>query len=90
VLVVNLAGEKRECADHLAMIGEVFDDNYLVLPVREGGNQIVLAFRDRQFAPRWKWIESQAKPLGQRYGLDFPDFARRLQRAGQRMRMDWR
>lgn len=84
VLVANLAGDKDERTMHLAMIGHAFDDNYLVLPVREGGNQIVFAFRDRQFEPRWKWIESQAKEMSKRYGLDFSLFADKLQRQHRR------
>jgi len=80
VLVANLAGSTEEREMHLAMIGHAFDDNYLVLPVREGGNQIIVAFRDRQFEPRWKWIESQAPVLGKRYGLDFPFFVKKLDR----------
>lgn len=84
VLVANLAGDKDERTAHLAMLGEAFDDNLIVVPVRDGGNQVVFAFRDCHFQPRWKWIDSQARELDKRYRLDFAAFANKLERGYKR------
>lgn len=81
VMVANLAGQREERIAHLGMIREVFADNVLVLPIQDDGNHVAFAFRDPTFEPRWRWIESQAKALGSRYGLDFPKFAKKLERS---------
>ena len=44
------------------------------------GNDIVLAFKNPAFAPRWREIANQAKALRARTGLDFPKFAQRFER----------
>ncbi|MBS0357031.1 MAG: fused MFS/spermidine synthase [Proteobacteria bacterium] len=80
VMVANLAGDKADREDHLAMIAEVFDDRLLTMAIPDG-NDIVLAFRAPSFAPRWRDIANQAKALRARTGLDFPRFAERLERS---------
>lgn len=80
VMVANLAGDKADREDHLAMIAEVFDDRLLTMAIPDG-NDIVLAFRAPSFAPRWRDIANQAKALRSRTGLDFPKFAERLERS---------
>ena len=79
--VANMVGPKAERAAHLQMIADVFADNIMVLPVENDGNYLVFAFRDAVFEPRWRWIESQAKAMQKRYGLDFPKFALELKRS---------
>ena len=79
IMVANLAGEGADRVEHLAMIGEVFDDRVLSLSLPDG-NDIVLAFKNPAFAPRWREIANQAKALRARTGLDFPKFAQRLER----------
>jgi spermidine synthase len=81
IVVVNLVGPKEERRAHLDIIRSVFDDNVLLLPVADEGNYIVVAFRDACFEPRWRWIESQAKAMKSRYGLNFPAFAEKLERS---------
>lgn len=80
VMVANLAGERDDREDHLAMIAEVFDDRVLRYSLPDG-NDIVLAFRAPGFAPRWREIANQAKALRSRMGLDFPRYAERLERS---------
>ena len=80
VMVANLAGEKADRVEHLAMIAGVFDDRVLVYTLADG-NDIVLAFRAPGFAPRWREIANQAKALRARTGLDFPKYASRLERS---------
>ena len=81
VLVANLAGEKKHRAQHLDLMRQSFGENILVLPVADEENHIVFAFRDAAFQPRWKWIASQAQTLRDRYNLDFPRFAAKLERS---------
>ena len=81
VMVANLVGEKAERINHLEMMRTAFDNNVIVLPVQDGGNYVAFAFRDSSFEPRWRWINSQAKAMGSRYGLDFPKFASKLERS---------
>lgn len=80
VLVANLTGERADRATHLELIRDPFGDNLLVIPIEDGFNHIVFAFRDPNFEPRWKWIESQAAAMRARYGLDFPAYCKGLVR----------
>ncbi len=81
MLVANLAGSRDSRKAHLGMIETAFEDNVLTLPVMEDGNTIVIAFRDAVFEPRWRWITSQAPSMKARYGLDFPRYAKKLERS---------
>jgi spermidine synthase len=81
VLVVNLVGEHRQRLAHLERIRSAFDGNVLLVPVEEDGNHVAFAFRDRGFAPRWRSMEGRAQALRRRYGLDFPAFAKKLERS---------
>lgn len=81
VMVANLTGKGSECAVQLEMMYAVFAGNVIVLPVKDGGNQIAFAFRNPSFEPRWRWIDSQAKAMRARYGLDFPKFAGKLEQS---------
>lgn len=83
VLVVNLAGTSAERAAHLATIRSVFGDDTLVLPVDEDDDDIVFAFEATAFEPRWRWMESQAEPMRRRYGLEFPQLAKRLKQSAR-------
>lgn len=79
VLVANLAGAQGERVAHLAMIHEVFGDGMLAVPVADEENAIVFAFRNRDFQPLWPWLGSQAKSMRERYEIDFPYIARRME-----------
>jgi spermidine synthase len=81
VLVANLAGGEEQRVAHLATLRSVFDDNVILVPVEDDGNHVAFAFRDARFEPRWRWIANQAPAMRNRYGLDFPRFAGRLERS---------
>ena len=83
MLVANLAGETAERVDHLRMMAREFSNNVLVVPVEGEGNEIAIAFKNPQPAPDWSWsaIRQRACSLAQDLGLDFPRFARRLERS---------
>ncbi|NMG48491.1 spermidine synthase-like protein [Azoarcus communis] len=86
IMVMNLAGDKADYARHVAHIAEVFDEHMIAMSVREDGNYLLFAFRNPAFAPRWKWMSTQARELADRMGLDFPQFAQLLER-GQTLRL---
>jgi spermidine synthase len=83
MLVANLAGATAERIDHLRMMAQAFSDNVLLVPVEGEGNEIAIAFKDPALAPRLTWspIRQRANILMQQLGLDFPRFARRLERS---------
>ncbi len=86
VVVANVAGMRAERRDHIASMRLVWGDSMLVLPVEEDDNDVVFAFPDPTFEPRWRWIQNQADALRRRYGIELPTFARQLQRS----RSQWR
>lgn len=83
ILVMNLAGEKESYAGLIGEVMHVFDDQVIVFTVPEDGNNILLAFRDRNYEPRWRWLHNHAKELRARLGLDFPAFAQKIERSAK-------
>ncbi|MDQ5903903.1 MAG: spermidine synthase [Pseudomonadota bacterium] len=83
VLVINLAGERSSYAGLVAEVMHVFDDQALIIPVPDDGNHVLLAFRERHFEPRWRWLHNHARELRAKYGLDFPDFVQKLERSAK-------
>jgi spermidine synthase len=81
VLVSNLVGRKEERVAQLDLIRAAFGDNIVVMPDKEDGNLVVFVFRDAAFEPRWRWMAAEAPAMKARYGLDFPRFARKLERS---------
>lgn len=79
VLVANLAGTKDERTAHLGMIHETFGDNILAVPVADEENQVVFAFRNRDFQPRWPQVGSQAELMRHRFDIDFAYIASRME-----------
>jgi spermidine synthase len=83
VLVINLAGERESYAGLVAEVMHVFDDQVLIIPVPDDGNHVLLAFRERHFEPRWRWLHNHARELRARFKLDFPDFVQKLERSAK-------
>ena len=83
VLAINLAGEKESYAGLVDMVRQVFDDQVLFIPVPQDGNHVLLAFRERHFEPRWRWLHNHARELRARFGLDFPDFVQKMERTAK-------
>jgi spermidine synthase len=81
VLVSNLVGRKEERVAQLDLIRAAFGDNIVVMPDKEDGNLVVFVFRDAAFEPRWRWMAAEAPAMKARYGLDFPRFAKKLERS---------
>ncbi len=81
ILVMNLAGDKAGYDEPRQQLAGIFDDRILNIKVRDGGNQIILAFKNPAFAPRWDSIQNQAKLLEQKLGLEFTRFARHLEKS---------
>lgn len=83
VLVMNLAGDRDSYAGLIGDAMHVFDDQVILVSVPEDGNHILLAFKDRYFEPRWRWLHNHAKELRARHGLDFPAFAQKIERSAK-------
>ena len=84
VLAVNLIGHAHNAAQLQAMIAEEFGNPVMTLDVSDGGNRIVFAINEAQPSPDWPAIGRHAAELAQRHGLEFPAYARGLQRSYQR------
>ena len=83
VLVVNLAGDEQSYAGLVGTAMQVFDNQVIVFPVREDDNHVLLAFRNPHFEPNWRRLRDLAKELRSKYGLDFPDFLEKIERAAK-------
>jgi spermidine synthase len=83
VLVVNLAGDPASYAGLVGRVMDVFDSRAIVVPVSEDGNHVLYAFRDPAFDPRWRQLAGRSRELKARFGLDFPRFVERLERASK-------
>jgi spermidine synthase len=85
LLVINLIGPaERSDAIH-EIVDEVFGQRCIGLSVK-GGNRILFAFKDPEMLSDWPAIRRRAEELQSRTGLDFPGFARQLQRNRRRDR----
>jgi spermidine synthase len=83
MLVMNLAGDPQAYAGVVAAAMDVFDDQVIVVPVREDDNQVLLAFRNASFEPNWRRLQGLAKELRAKFGLDFPDFLEKIERSAK-------
>lgn len=83
ILVVNLAGDEQSYAGVVDDVMQVFDDQLIVFPVREDDNHVMLAFKDSAFEPDWRRLRALARELRSKYGLDFPDFLQKIERAAR-------
>lgn len=84
ILVMNLAGDKRRYSGLVNEVTDVFEGRAVVVPVRGDGNNVLFAFRDARFRPSWRLLERPAKELQKQFGLDFPDFLKKLERAAKK------
>jgi spermidine synthase len=81
VLVANLVGDRGERLHHVDAVRSAFGDASLLLPVPGDGNDLVFAFRNPSYAPRWRAIDKLARELKASTGLDYPRLAKRLERS---------
>ena len=81
LLVANLAGSRAERITHLNAIRDSFDDHLLILQIGDDGNHVVVAFENESFELCWRSIEKKAKLLQDRYRIDFPRIAQKLERS---------
>ncbi len=86
-LVANVAGLRAERRNYIEAMRSAWGDNILVLPVEEDDNDVVFAFCDPTFEPRWRWIDGQVQAMRRRYGIEFPAFARQLKRSRRESRL---
>lgn len=85
VFVMNLWANDRAFDRNVRRIEAAFDGRCLCLPAERPGNVIVLAFA-RTMGPdalRWVTLQSRAKLLKERFGLEFPAFVAGLRQMNQ-------
>lgn len=83
VLVANVAGSAPERGAHLSRLRRAWGDDVLVLPSEEDDDDVVFAFREPAFEPRWRWMREQAGAMERRYGIELATFAQRLRRSSR-------
>lgn len=81
MLVLNLIGLDNRRAAALDSIDHAFQGRSIELKVKEGANDLLFAFNDTGYLPDWKLVKRRAEALAALHGLNFPAFARRLQRS---------
>lgn len=74
IFAMNLWGADKAFQRHVETIGAAFGDRILLLPAREKGNVIALAFCRGQGEPKWETLRERGKQLQQLLGLDFLDY----------------
>jgi len=83
IAVFNVTGPPSRVKSHLGLIGQAFDGHALTIEVSDCRNRIVYAWNGAMPAD-WKALAPRADELALRLGLDFPDYARQLQRAARK------
>jgi spermidine synthase len=84
VFVANICGNHDSRNAHLLRIRQVFGEQWLALPVRPGGNIVVFAFRDERPEAPFDDLAAAAPDLKRTFGLNFPNYVRRLTQAWER------
>lgn len=80
IFAMNLWGSDKAFNRHVENIGAAFGDRVLLLPAREKGNVVALAFKEAQGEPKWETLRERGKQLQQLLGLEFLDFVHDLSR----------
>jgi spermidine synthase len=84
VFVANICGSPDSRNAHLLRIRQVFGERWLTLPVRPDGSIVLFAFKDERPAAPFTDLATIAPDLKREFGLDFPNYVRRMARAWQR------
>jgi spermidine synthase len=81
VLVMNLSGEKSRYTAHVESLREAFPGSIRLVPVAEGDNVVLFAFKHRRAAELPDSLKRRAAYLEHGLGLEFSRYLERL-RAG--------
>ncbi len=81
ILVMNLAGDFSSHVELIKQAGEVFNRQILVVSVKDDGNYVLFAFKQRGFEPNWREMKQRAKELKALHDLDFPAFMQKMAHA---------
>lgn len=79
LIVSNMAGRQEEKMAHLGMLGDIFNERTLAVPVDGDDNHVALAFNAADFEPCWQTAHERARLLRKSLDLDFEKFARKLE-----------
>ncbi|PPE72001.1 spermidine synthase [Solimonas fluminis] len=80
LMVLNLIGRDHRKTAAVAGVTRAFGGRHIAMSVPEGGNHLLFAFNEGCVAPDWQALRQQAETLEDAHRLNFPAFARRLQR----------
>lgn len=80
VLSVNLWGSDKRFDHYVEQLSEAFDGQLLLLPARQRGNVVAMAFARDQGSPTWERLCALGGELRSRYGIEFDDFVTDLAR----------
>ncbi len=83
IAVFNVTGPPSRVRSHLGLIAHAFDGRTLAFELGDCRNRIVFGWNGGMPAD-WKTLALRAEDLALRHGLDFPEFARLLQRAARK------
>jgi spermidine synthase len=83
MIVVNLIGLEDRAAQMQRVVSRAFDGRCISLKVK-GGNQLLFAFNDEDFASDWGAIKLRAERLESQTEIEFVSLARRLKRSYKR------
>jgi spermidine synthase len=78
VFVANICGARGACLAHVEKIRTVFGEDLMTLQARADGNVIVFALKERRHLLNWERLASDAVGLQRKFGLDFPNYLRRI------------
>lgn len=81
--VINVTGPPSRVKSHLGLIAQAFEQRVLAIELSDCRNRIVFGWNG-EMAVDWKILARRAEELALRHGLDFPEFARQLQRASRK------
>jgi spermidine synthase len=81
--VINITGPHSRVSSHLGLIAQAFEGRALPIEVSDCNNRIVHCWNG-ELPTGWKAVAQRAEELAVRHGLDFPGYARLLQRAARK------
>lgn len=81
--VLNVTGPHSRMTSHLGLIAHAFEGRTLAIELSDCNNRIVFCWNG-ELPADWKAVAERAEALALRYSLEFPEYARLLQRAARK------
>ena len=81
ILVMNLVGSKVRHASLLAQTSALFNHEAILVPVNGDAHHVLFAFKQPAHKPDWRRLRQEARQLKRVFGLEFPRFLQKMERA---------